>query len=122
MPGKATEYFDLWEADREFAGTAKSYEGLLGKVKDYSRRRKLDSSGKAKIQHAGDPVRVGAIGGWSWHDDVGGGCDHERVYKSNGTCKGGCYNRGSPGNLSKECPYQQRGNSKGKGFQGECYN
>ncbi len=57
MTGKAKEYFDLWEADRDTTATdaAKSYEEFLAKVKDYSRRRKLDSSVKEKMQHGGDP-------------------------------------------------------------------
>ncbi len=46
MTGKATEYFALWEADRETSDAAKSYGELLSKVKDHSRRRKLDSSAK----------------------------------------------------------------------------
>ncbi len=50
MTGKAKEYFDLWEADRDTADAAKSYEELLAKIKDYSRRRKLDSSVKEKMQ------------------------------------------------------------------------
>ncbi len=33
MTGKAKDYFDLWEADRDNAGPAKSYEELLTKVK-----------------------------------------------------------------------------------------
>ena len=46
MTGKAKEYFDLREADRDNTDPAKSYEELLTNVKDYSRRRKLDSSAK----------------------------------------------------------------------------
>ena len=75
MTGKATAYFDLWEADRDNTDPAKSYEELLTKVKDNSRRRKLDSSAKEKMQHGGDPMDVGAVGGWSWCDDAGGGYD-----------------------------------------------
>ncbi len=40
--------------------TATSYE-LLTKVKHYSRRRKLYSSPKEKMQHEGDPLDVGAL-------------------------------------------------------------
>ncbi len=36
--GKAKEYFDLWDADRDDIDPAKSYEELLTKVKGYSRR------------------------------------------------------------------------------------
>ena len=44
MTGKAKEYFDIWEADRDPTDSGKNYEDLLAKVKDYARRRKLDSS------------------------------------------------------------------------------
>ena len=46
MAGKAKEYFDLWEADRDTTDPGKSYGELLTEVTDYSRRRKLDSSAK----------------------------------------------------------------------------
>ncbi len=46
MAGKAKKYFDLWEAARDNMDQANSHEELLAKVKDYSRRRKLDSSAK----------------------------------------------------------------------------
>ena len=62
MTGKAKEYFDLWEADHDPTNAAKTYEELLNKVKDYARRRKLDSSAKEKIEQRGDPMDVGAEG------------------------------------------------------------
>ncbi len=75
MAGKAKEYFDLWEADRDTADPGTSYEELFRKVKGYARKRKLDSSAKEKMQHGGDPMDVGAVGGWSWCGDVSGGYD-----------------------------------------------
>ncbi len=51
--GKAKEYFDLWEADRDTTDVAKSYEELLARVKKYSRRRKMDSTVTEKMQHGG---------------------------------------------------------------------
>ena len=68
MIGKAKEDFDLWEADRDPADAAKTCEELLNRVKDYARRRKLDSSDKEKMQHGGDPMDVGVVEGWSWED------------------------------------------------------
>ncbi len=70
MTGKAKEYFDLREGDRDTTDVAKSYEEFPGKVKDYSRRGSLDSSTKEKMQHGGDPMDVGAVGGWSWSEDT----------------------------------------------------
>ncbi len=46
MTGEAKECFDQGEADRDTTDPGKSYEELLTKVKDYSRRKKLDSSAK----------------------------------------------------------------------------
>ncbi len=44
------------------------------------------------MQHGGDPMDVGALGGWSWHDDGGGWYDYDGVYaiwfKGKGKCKG----------------------------------
>ncbi len=83
MTGKAKEHFDLWEADRDNTDLAKPYEELLTKVKDYSTKKKLDSSEKEKMQHGGDPMDVRAVGGWSWGDDTGGAYDQEDgVYAS----------------------------------------
>ncbi len=36
MAGKAQEYFDVWEADLDITDLAKSYEGRLTNIKDYS--------------------------------------------------------------------------------------
>ncbi len=44
MASKSKENFDLWEAHPDTTDLSKSYEELLTKVTDYSRRRKLDSS------------------------------------------------------------------------------
>ncbi len=46
MTTKAKEFFGWWEADRDNTDPAKSREELSTKVKDYARRRKLDSSAK----------------------------------------------------------------------------
>ncbi len=76
-------------------------------------------------------MNVGAVGGWSWYDDDGGGQDQgDGVYalafkgkgKSKGKSKGDCYNCGSPRHYSRECPHPQKGKSEGQGFQGECCN
>jgi hypothetical protein len=107
MTGKAKEHFDLWETDHDPTNAAKTYEDLLNKVKDYARRRKLNSSAKEKIQQGGDPMDVGAVGGWDYEDyDY----DQDVVYaigfkgKGKGS-KGGkvkreCYNGGSTGRFS----------------------
>jgi hypothetical protein len=65
----------MWEANKGHTDPSKSYEELLAKVKDFSRKRKLDSSAKEKRQHGGDPMDVGAVGGWNCNDDTGGGYD-----------------------------------------------
>jgi hypothetical protein len=63
MADNAKEDSDLWEADRDTTDQAKSYEEFLAKGKDYSRRRKLDSSAKENMQHGGDPMNFGGVGG-----------------------------------------------------------
>jgi hypothetical protein len=55
MTGNAEEYFERWEADRDTTDAAKSYGELLGKVEDYPRTRKVDSSAKEKMQLGGNP-------------------------------------------------------------------
>jgi hypothetical protein len=72
MTGKAKEYFDLWEADRDTADAAKSHEELFAKVKEYARRRKLDSPVKKKMHHGGDPMDVVEVSGWCWYGGVSG--------------------------------------------------
>ena len=124
MTGKAKEYFDLWEGDRDQTDAAKSYEELLNKVKDYARRRRLDASAKERMQQGGDPMDVGAVGGYGWEEQY---FDQDGVYaigfkgkgKGNGAKgKGYWYNCGATGHCSRECPHPNKGKSKGKGFQG----
>ncbi len=89
MIGMSKEYFDLWEADKDHTEPSKSYEELLAKVKDYSRTKKFDSSARENMQHGGDPIDVGAVGGWSWYDDTGGGYDQgQGVYAFGNKFKG----------------------------------
>ncbi len=62
MTGKAKEYFDLWERDRDSTDAAKSYEELLNNVKDYAKGgRKIVNTAHKNMQHGGDPMDVGAI-------------------------------------------------------------
>ena len=134
----------MWEGDRG-QDAAVAYEELLAKIKDYSRRIKLDHSVKKNMQHGGDPMDVGAVQGqWDeyYYDQEGGGegdgeVDAVGYYgykgkgkgkgKSKGKGKGGGSardNSGSPGHFSRDCPYPQKGKGekgKGKGFQGMCY-
>ncbi len=119
MIGKAKKYFDLWEADRDPTDAAKTHEEFLNRVKDYARRRKLDSSAKEKMQHGGDPMDVGAVGGWSWEGyDQDGVCAIGFKGKSKGKGgkgKGECYNCESTGHFSRESlqPYTGKGEHKG---------
>ena len=74
VTGRAKEYFDIWEADRDTTIAQKSYEEFLTKVKDYSRRRKLDSAAQKNIQRGGDPMDIGQVGSQRWS----GGYKEER--------------------------------------------
>ncbi len=55
MTGKAKEFFDLLEAGRDPTNAKKTYEDLSNKVKDYARRRKLDTNAKERMQQGGTP-------------------------------------------------------------------
>ncbi len=68
MIGRAKEHFDIWQADHDPINAKKTYEELLHKVKDYARRRKLDTTAKARRRHGGDPMDVGVVGGWGWEE------------------------------------------------------
>ncbi len=90
MIGKSKGCFDLWEADKDHTDPSKSYEELLTNVKDHSRKRKSDSSAKEKMQRGEDLLDVGAVGGWSWDDDTGGGYDQgdgDYAFGFKGKCK-----------------------------------
>ncbi len=50
MTGKTKEYFDLREAVHDPTMAKKTYEELLNKVKDYARRRKLETNAKERLQ------------------------------------------------------------------------
>ena len=116
----------MWQADRDPADAAKTYQELLNKVKDYAWRRKLDNLAKEKNQQGGDLMDVGAVGGW---DRESYDYKQDGVYaiglKGKGKGKGGkggkgkgeSYKCGSTGHFSRECPHPRKG--KGKGFQGE---
>ncbi len=68
MTEKAKEYFDLRDGDRFTADAAKSYEELMNKVKDYARRRKLDTAAQETMRCGGDPMDVGAAcGHWDYN-------------------------------------------------------
>ncbi len=60
------ENFDLWGAFRDHTDAAKSYDDLLNKVKNHASQRKWDSPAQETMQHDGDPMNIGAIGGRSW--------------------------------------------------------
>ncbi len=87
------------------------------KAKDDARKRKLDNTAQKNLQHGGDPVDVGAVGGWSWYGDVSGEYDYDGVIavgfkgkgKHKGKGKGDCYSC----HFSRVCPYQDKGKSKG---------
>ncbi len=138
MTGKAKEHFDLWEGDRYTTDALKSHEELLNKVKDYARRRKLDTTAQNNTQDGGDPMDVGAVReNWdcNWDEeeiDAVGYYGYRRKGKSKGKGKGGalggsqCVTCGSASHFAKDCPYKGKGEGeKGIGkeeFQGVCYN
>ncbi len=69
MTGKAKEYLDLWETDQDPPAKAKeTYDELFNKVKDYARRRKMDTNAKERMQQGGDPMDLGAVGGWDYEN------------------------------------------------------
>ncbi len=93
MTGKSKEYSDLWEADRDHTGAAKSYDEFLNKARDYAHKRKLTTRHK-NMQQGGDSVEVAAVGGLSWYVAVNGEYDYDGVsavgFKGKGKNKGEC--------------------------------
>ncbi len=55
MKGKAKVHFDLREADRDPTSAKKTYMELLSKVKDYARKRKLDTNAKERCNKEETP-------------------------------------------------------------------
>ena len=51
----------MWEADGDPSDTTKKYDELLNKVKDYSRKRKLDGHVAKVVVAGGDPMDVAGV-------------------------------------------------------------
>ena len=144
MVGKSKEYFELWETEKHVAYDETSmndfFDEVLAKVKDYARRKKLDSAVKTKVQQGHDPMDIGQVDYWANDRDdnevnvVGGkgrqcwtcgGTDHIAADCPNGKGKGGkssakggygpCARCGDFGHWARECPLPK---GKGKGEYG----
>ncbi len=115
----------MWEADIDHTDVTKSYEELLNKVKDYARKRKLDSTAQKNMQHGADPMDVGAAQG-DWSEYHCGECGEEDIgavgyygYKGKGKGKskgkggGSGYNCCWTAHFARECPNPQKGKAKG---------
>ena len=81
MVGRAKDHFERWQAD-EYGETDTGFRNILNKVKDYARRRKLDSS--AKGQDVRD-MDIGDVGEKDKHKQCEKGeCDHDHGKNNEG--------------------------------------
>lgn len=134
MVGKSKEHFEMWEADhRDDDGGG--YQEVLGKVRDYARRRKLDHAVSKTIHSGGDPMDLGGVDEGAGH----GECEHGwyqgqgsegweyaaamlkgkgKVGQGKGLFYGSCYNCGQQGRSAKYCPKGKGVKGKGKGGNG----
>ena len=137
MVGKAIDHFEIWQASIK-ADNDKGISELVGKVKDYARRKRHDQavlSGKA-------PMDIGQVKVEDLTDDQWEELNIGAVQKGKGKGKGGgfkgkCYACGEYGHSQWNCPKfpkgigkggkdggkgEGKGKGKGKGeFRGTCY-
>jgi len=60
MVGRAKENYEIWEADHKDDPDG-GYAKILEKVKDYARKKKLDSVAKKSESTGGDPMDLGKV-------------------------------------------------------------
>ncbi len=97
---------------------------MLNKVKDYARRRKLDTTAQKNVQHGGDPRHVGAVHDhwdYKWDEEeidavgyFGYEAEGQPKGKGKGCTSGGatCYICGGTSHFARDGPHEGKGKGK----------
>ena len=132
MVGRAKEHFDLWEAEHKQEPDC-GFAKILDKVRDYSRKAKLESSATDK-KNSEDDVEMNSIRKQKekiakeketeekWWEEYINAISKGKGKGKSGGFQGTCYNCGEFGhsirNCTKELKNQKGGKDQGKGEKG----
>ena len=118
MVGRARDHFEIWQ-DESGDNDDEGFRRLLGRVRDYARRRTLDHSAEKAVSGGRGPLDMDCGGvhkGGAEHQGCGGDHQHQQ---------GGDQQHQSAGGDQDVWNWIEaviKGKGKGKsGFQGKCY-
>ena len=114
MVRRSRDHFEMWQA--ECADDDDGFEKLMGKVKDYARRRKLDDSATKAVQSGHNLMDCGGV-----HQGCGGGQAAPAGGDQQAPGAGGVQDWSYWGWPGIDAVGKGKGKGKG-GFQGHCYN
>ena len=124
MVGRAKENYEIWEADHKDDADG-GFAKIQGTVKDYARKKKLDSAAKKAESKGGDPMDLDKLDqetrtafettlGDDWQEIMAVAKGKSKGKGKGGGFRGNCYQCGEYGHSISNCPQ----NPKGEGKQG----